>query len=218
MRFIVVEKIYGIPREVLNASVHFGNQKDVPELNLSGKDCYVFEVDEKLKIPNLLKYRLHTEKNILNNADVLPDRNLDNTDSTGLPISKQAAFANSEGMRFRGVSFGGIAINSSSTDIDFKITEERYINGGFLVLKDQSFGDTFTFQIVDIDNITGYGAGVILDQFITNYYVNVSSSMQNEILLDYPAKIIAGLYLRLKYNSVGTNNVAIGCNLYLHKK
>ena len=125
------------------------------------------------------------------------------------------AFSDSEGMRFRGTSFIDTVAADSTKSIDYKITEERYINGGKLIVKNMGDDDKITFQVVDKDNIIGLGANVVLDEFIKDFYLPINESLN--VQLDYPAKIIAGLYLRLIYTNTNTSQAAtVKCNLYLH--
>ena len=139
-------------------------------------------------------------------------------DSLGIPLVKNFPFSDASGFRFRGASFSGVGVAGNTTDIDYLIPAERWINGGSLLLKNHTFGDYYTFQVVDKDNIMGYGVGVVLDEFIDCYYVDDEHSSQQQLMLAYPAKLYAGLYLRLKYTSVGLNNVTIKCNMFLHWK
>lgn len=131
---------------------------------------------------------------------------------------KIKAFADADKFRFRGAGISGSASAGETINIDYKLTEERYINGIRLILDGQVFGDHLDFEIVDVDNIIGYGPGVVLDQFGTDWYVNPDMACQGDILIDYPAKVIAGLYIRIVYHSVGTEDVGVKANLYLHKK
>jgi len=119
-------------------------------------------------------------------------------------------------MRFRGASFTDTVSANSSKDIDYQITQERYINGGKLIVKNIGQDDKITFQVVDKDNVLGFGAGVVLDEFIKDFYLPINESLN--VQLDYPAKIIAGLYLRLKYTNTNSIDAVVKCNLYLHWK
>lgn len=119
-------------------------------------------------------------------------------------------------VKFRGRGISGTATAGTTTNIDHKITEGRLIDGIKLILKDHVFGDSVRFQVVDVENILGYGAGVVLDEFATNWYVS-SSEDQGAINLPYSAELIAGLYIRIIYNSIGQNNVSVRANLWLHK-
>lgn len=137
-------------------------------------------------------------------------------DTDGALLVRPRAFSNSDGFRFRGASFFGNIPANSTADIDFKLTADRFINGGRLIIDNLGSDDTMTFQVVDKDNVLGYGAGVVLDEFIKDYYIPDNATL--EIKLDYPAKIVAGLYLRLKYTSTHASGCKIKCNLFLHWK
>jgi hypothetical protein len=130
-------------------------------------------------------------------------------------VIRVRAFSDSEGMRFRGTSFIDTVAADSTKSIDYQITEERYINGGKLIVKNMGDDDKITFQVVDKDNVLGFGAGVVLDEFIKDFYLPLNESLN--VQLDYPARIMAGLYLRLIYTNTNTTETAtVKCNLYLH--
>lgn len=137
-------------------------------------------------------------------------------DSDGAMLVRSRAFTNADGFRFRGAAFSGSVTGNSTQDIDYLLTDERYVNGGRLIIDNLGADDRITFQVVDKDNVLGFGAGVVLDQFITGYYIPLDATL--EIKLDYPARIAAGLYLRLKYTSTHELGCSIKCNLFLHWK
>lgn len=137
-------------------------------------------------------------------------------DSDGAQLVRPRAFANSDGFRFRGSSMSGEVAANSTGDIEYEMPAERFINGGRLLIDNIGENDKMTFQVVDKNNILGYGAGVVLDEFIKDYFVPSAGNL--EVRLDYPAKIVAGLFLRLKYTSTHQNGCKVKCNLYLHWK
>jgi hypothetical protein len=137
-------------------------------------------------------------------------------DTDGAKIVRSRAFANSDGFRFRGHSFSGDVLSGETKSLDYKIEAERFINGGRLIVDNIGLEDKITFQVVDKDNVIGYGAGVVLDEFIEDYFIPNEGNL--EVRLDYPAKIPAGLYLRLKYTSTHASGCKVKCNLYLHWK
>lgn len=141
---------------------------------------------------------------------------LEAKDSEGRLITSFTPFSNPSGFRFRGASFKDNVPANSTKDIDYKIAQERWINGGILIVDNVGPNDTITFQVVDKDNILGYGPNVVLDEFIKDFYIPQDKKL--EIELSYPAKIIAGLYLRLKYTSTHNDGCTVKCNLYLHWK
>jgi hypothetical protein len=171
-----------------------------------------------------------------------PDANTTLTDSNGHTIIRSAAFSDSEGFRARFKGFKGIADKADTqgtekiTDIDFHIDEERYINGVRLMLTNHSDDDNIDFIVVD-KNFTYAGIlypaeyqpgvpwsvatpnGVELDEFGSNWFVDSSLCTQPDVLVPYPARIFADLYIRVRYKAVGaSNDVTVRANIYLHKK
>lgn len=133
-------------------------------------------------------------------------------------VSSIKPFADATGFRARFQGFNGTATAGQTTDVDFLIEEERYINGGTLFLYGHSVEDSFSYQVVDIDNVIGYGAGVVLDEFIKDWSVDSEMANQGTYEVQYPARIYAGLYVRIKYVSTGLSDIKIKLNLLLHKK
>ena len=120
-------------------------------------------------------------------------------------------------VRFRGKGTSGTAAAGATTSIDLHLTEERLLEGGQIILQGHVLGDHIAFEVVDVDNILGYGAGVVLDQYATNWYVDPSTNGQYVIRLEYVAFLLAGLYLRLKYTSTGAAAVSVYVNYFTHK-
>jgi hypothetical protein len=137
-------------------------------------------------------------------------------DINGSPIVRLSPFNDAGGFRFRGASFSDSIVLNQTKDIDYLLAQDRYINGGRLLIDNIGLNDKITFQVVDKDNVLGYGTNVILDEFIKDYFIPTSGNL--EVRLDYPAKILAGLYLRLKYTCTHVSGATIKCNLYLHWK
>lgn len=105
----------------------------------------------------------------------------------------------------------------TTTNIDLKLVDDHFMSGGILRTLNSAFGDTATFQVVDIDNVMGYGAGCILGQYATNWYMRSDSQEQVNESTPYPVKLPAGLYLRLVYTSIGTTDVTVAIIYRLHK-
>lgn len=107
------------------------------------------------------------------------------------------------------------------TSLDWKIPQLTYqtvnkisyFDGIHFFTKDSILGDTIKFQVVDKDNILGYGAGFIVEEFGDNF--GVIPNQLTEIKL-YKAKLITNLYIRLVYNSTGGVNVHVMCNIFRH--
>ena len=126
-------------------------------------------------------------------------------------------FENSYGLRFRGNGISGTAAAGSTTNIDHKLTADRYLNGCELLVNTATWGDYVKFQVVDVDNILGYGAGTVLDEFGSTWYVASDRQLQGIFKIEYPAKVLANLYIRLVYVSTGVAPVGVACNLFLHQ-
>ena len=102
------------------------------------------------------------------------------------------------------IGIQGIAIAGVATNLDLMLTDDVLINGGFLLAKNVAQGDTVSFQILIGERV--------LNQFITTWYLNPDSTQHQTPNSYYPAKLTAGLTLRIIYNSVGTQNVWFAIN------
>lgn len=121
-------------------------------------------------------------------------------------------------LNFRGTGIHGSAASGSSTNIDYQLTEDRLVMGAYAILSGHAFGDYMTVQVVDVDNINGLGAGTVLNEFVSNWYVDPTVGTQRGMEAEYPAKILAGLYLRCIYTNVGgLGNVECYFNVLFHK-
>ena len=157
-------------------------------------------------------------QNEVTNVNIVTDDSVPK-DSDGVPLARQRAFANDDGFRFRGKGISGTATKNATTNLDYKVTEARSINNVKLIYKNHVFGDTVKFQIVDVDNIYGYGAGLVLDEFGLDWNLEEDRQGQGQEMLPYRASIVTNLWIRIVYISVGTeNDVSLRVNLYLHKK
>lgn len=111
----------------------------------------------------------------------------------------------------------GTATKNSTTNIDLKITGDKiYLNGGQFLYKDAVWGDYISAQIVDKDNVLGYGTNAVLKTYITKRYIHPSET-NTSIELAYVGAVPKDVYLRIKYTSVGTTlDVPVAVNYYLH--
>lgn len=136
-----------------------------------------------------------------------------------LPQDMRAAepFPKSGGYRFRGTGVAGTATKNMSSNIDYKMPEDRMINAVHLLLDKHVWGDVVKFQVVDVDGVY-YSAGTVLDEFASSWNVDPTLCSQRPEQIDYPAKVLKDLYVRVVYSSVGTvDDVKVSVNLYLHK-
>jgi hypothetical protein len=107
---------------------------------------------------------------------------------------------------------------NTTTNYDKLMTKAYGMHAGVMFIKNSTFGDYLNVQIIDKDNVLGYGNNVVLKQYINEWYVwEGRAELHNLTVGDLPA---AGLYLRLIYNSVGTtgNVPEIIVNLISYEK
>ena len=131
----------------------------------------------------------------------------------------QSPFAINTEYEVKAKGYIGTATAGTSTDIDFAVgAEDRYIDGVRILLSNHADGDTMDFKVVDVDNVLGYGAGVVLKQFGYTWNVDYENSDQGMNFYNFLAKINAGLYVRITYNSAGVSNVTVKANVRMFKK
>jgi hypothetical protein len=116
-------------------------------------------------------------------------------------------------VNFKGFGQYGTAIAGQTTNIDLQLSEERLVYGGNAVLKNHVFGDKITLQVV----YKAGGVDTVLGEYVTNWGVADDKQQQDTIMVTYPTKVSAGLYLRIKYTSVGSTDVSVCINYYAVK-
>lgn len=130
---------------------------------------------------------------------------------------RKVADLDADRAKYRLQGIAGTAGADSTTDIDWRFPEERWITGGIFAVNNGNWGDSATIQIIDIDNVLGYGANVVLDTFAENYGVMSDQQFQGDIECPYVALIPAGLYIRIKYTNTSESTAAqILLNLHSH--
>ncbi len=113
---------------------------------------------------------------------------------------------------------------NSTTNIDYLFSEERYFVGVSGYVANSKLGDSIDAQIIDKDNVLGFGANFVVETFVSGWFITPNSSgndtIANQILASFKKKVPAGLYLRIKYYSVGilTTQPTLTANLLLYKK
>jgi hypothetical protein len=120
---------------------------------------------------------------------------------------------------FYGDGLAGIAVKNSTTSFDFKITKDNcYCSGGEIIVQDAAHGDYIKIEIVDKDNILGYGAGAVLQTYLEKWYVDYNG--KNVLDVPYAGYIYQNLYVRLKYTSVSTTtdpHIAVNYTFHIEK-
>lgn len=106
---------------------------------------------------------------------------------------------------------------NTTTNIDLYFSDDHLITGFWVVCSGANAGDKISLQAVDTDNIMGFGAGTVLKTFASNIYLAANFDAQFDVA--YPAKIYAGLSLRIIYTSTLLIGVTpfFAINYKLHK-
>lgn len=123
-----------------------------------------------------------------------------------------SALVNPEDYRFRGTSTGWVTCTAGQTtniDITPSATEDRWVSGGILLTENTVRGDTVSFSVVH--PIVG-----VVETYVPSWAV-LSGLSQQKIEV-YPARIPAGLKLRVSYTSVGGTDAYCAVNYYLHRR
>lgn len=117
---------------------------------------------------------------------------------------------------FYGDGFSGMATKNTVTTFDFKITKDNcYCSGGEIIVQNAEHGDHIKIDVVDVDNIFGYGANAVLQTYLAKWYIDYRG--KNVLEVPYAGYVYENLYLRLKYTSVGTtNDVKVAVNYSFH--
>jgi hypothetical protein len=103
----------------------------------------------------------------------------------------------------------------TEVDLDLIITDDMLITGAWVITIGSEFGDTAKFQVIDIYGVYTGTPGTVLNSFIEGW--NMVGDVNIHMDMQYPAKIYAGLALRLKYTSFGATDVKLAANWKLHK-
>ncbi len=118
-------------------------------------------------------------------------------------------------LNFDGQGMSATVTAGSTQNVDLLLSDDVLLTGCWFITNNSNLGDTLTFQVVDTSGAFTGTPGTVLSQFITNWYPNVSTDINFEV--PYPAKIPAGLTLRLVYVSTGSTNPFVAANYQLHK-
>ena len=131
-----------------------------------------------------------------------------------IPIIQTTPFSANQ-VVFNGAGVFATIQAGQTVDVDLKINSNSLLNGGILQTSGEEMGDYFSAQVVDKDNIFGYGAGAVLNTWISKWYV-LSEDVHMDLTTPQAGSIPAGLYLRIKYTSTGTSDVKIIVNYKLN--
>lgn len=117
-----------------------------------------------------------------------------------------------QNLLFSGKTIAFSCLANSESNGDLTLTDDSLLTGGILLVKNGNFFDEVSLQIV-------HPTLGVVNEFVTKYRIVEDEIRQFMLDLDYPAKIPAGLSIRVQYkasnNGQSTREIAI--NLFLHK-
>ena len=108
----------------------------------------------------------------------------------------------------------GVAAANTTTAFDYRIASPLCIYGFALIQQGASFGDYISLQIIDKDNILGYGANFIVSTIITKGYADPNTTRIVD-KSEYARTIPIGLYVRINYtNTALITSVNVAANFF----
>lgn len=131
-------------------------------------------------------------------------------------ILNKSSDLNRNNVRFNVFGIHGTAAAGTTTAIDGKFPQERYVDGGQIVLSGHVAGDRFTVQVVDKDNVLGYGSNFVVAERITDMAVQADVHNQGKEEAGYLSLVPSALYFRVLYTSTGANPVSVSLHLRTH--
>jgi hypothetical protein len=203
MKYIVLQK--DELSNSIKASVHTDSLTSITDSAGSDTGFYIAKVADSNNSDALRTYRRFTKDQL--RAVVNAIRNSQNPNRKILPSFKHSAFQDPEGKRAR--FSGAFKMTVPAGEVmsqDFILADDRFITGGLYQVQGSNFGDRLDFDVV-------HPVAGVIDNHVSNWYVWDGATK----LETYPAKLTAGLILRLTYTNVGSNEASVLVNLILHK-
>lgn len=117
------------------------------------------------------------------------------------------SYSDTDRSRFHGELYAVPA--GAAVGFDLQVTEEIRLYGGHYWVQGASPGDTMSFEVVDVDDMLGAGAGVVVSRYISNMPVPPWDH-ERDLVSPTAALVPPGLYLRVTYNSSGASPVLLG--------
>jgi hypothetical protein len=139
------------------------------------------------------------------------------TEPKPVNVEKQPPFAEPLFRTKRNSAAQATCDANGNTTIDFELSEERYVAGGFMLIENAQFGDYVVAQLVDADEDAipeAYRAALceswpIVAEYISKewiHYVGNTYTLHKINTKPLNAKIAQGLYLRVKYYAVNSGS------------
>ena len=113
-------------------------------------------------------------------------------------------------------SFRHAVTAGGTRTFDEKFAKPYYLSGGAYVTDGNvAPGDKVEFEIVDVDNVLGLGAGVVLARYVEDEFVVPNDKV--DIPTETGKLVPAGVYFRTKYVSLGSTDLVLIVRLFLRE-
>jgi len=116
-------------------------------------------------------------------------------------------------LNFDAQTTSGTITAGTTQNVDLALTDDCLMTGAWLIVNGGNYGDTAVLQVVDVSGLFA-PPGTVLNSF-ANWSIPPTVSQTFEMV--YPAKIYAGLTIRIAYTSTGSSNPFVAINYMLHK-
>jgi hypothetical protein len=177
------------------------------KLPTSVDNFFIVKYNEEKNVPAYLKqHKRYTKEQLIETRKRLAAG--ETISEKKPPVIKNSAFVDPQGKRarFKGMHVGQVSSIGEHT-FDYVFAEDRYITGVEVFVNNPAFGDNIDFDIIHPVSAES------IDDFAANWYV----SPGKQIYEVYPAKIPAGLIIRVTYRATSANVVEFYINGFLHK-
>jgi len=107
------------------------------------------------------------------------------------------------------------ANHGGETIAEYEFEKAYQLQGGAAYFKDSQIGDYIELEVYDKNNVIGYGGGFVLHQYIKRLYVfpNSYNEFKDVDLAQLP---VGGLFVRVRYHSIGSTNVECVFNFFTY--
>lgn len=170
--------------------------------NLAALDGPVFRTATVLKTDPPNAAQLDFEANYKSSNVPFETR----SENGGLVVAQSPWAYSTEGTRFVGQAY---TCAPGTTTHEFAPGVSVRLQGGYYWCKGPNLGDRIDFLIVDVDNVLGMGAGLVVSEYVKEMPVTPWDH-QGELIAPTAGEIPAGLYLRVVYTNTGTEDVNFG--------
>lgn len=117
----------------------------------------------------------------------------------------------SDSVKFDGRGVSADAIENETKNVDLTLPHDVCITGSILIVVGGKVGDKVSLQVL-------HSSGIVVDQFVTDWFIAPDQAKQNEFQLNYPANVPSGFILRAVYTSTAEAGVrTVMINHVLHK-